>query len=89
MDKRWYPVAFSAALVGCSGELDKGHPIETGGFATAYYGVMLPTGGSSAVDTGVPKHTGGGPVIVPYYGVIAPLAGGAPATAPSTEAPKD
>ena len=74
MDKRWYPVAFSVAMVGCSGDVDNGHPGATGGSPAAFYGIMITTGGSQGIDAGKPTTTGGFNS-VPYYGVISPTGG--------------
>jgi hypothetical protein len=82
MDKRWYPVAFSVVMVGCSGDVDNGHPGATGGSPAAFYGIMITTGGSRGIDAGIPTATGGFNS-VPYYGVISP-AGGSSAAGGST-----
>jgi hypothetical protein len=75
MDKRWYPVAFSVAIVGCSGDVDSGSPSATGGRFVAYYGPALSTGGSTGIDSGVPAQTGG-VTPVPPYGIIPVHLGG-------------
>jgi hypothetical protein len=63
MDKLWYPVAFSALIVGCGGDVD------TGSSTT--------TGGSTGVDTGTPTATGGFTVMIAVpYGVIPINTGG-------------
>ena len=63
MDKLWYPVAFSALIVGCGGNVD------TGSSTT--------TGGSTGVDTGTPSATGGLTVMIAVpYGVIPINTGG-------------
>ena len=68
MDKLWYPVAVSALVAGCGGDVDSGNPAATGGYPTVFYGVA--TGGVSGIDTGTPADTGGfatvhyGPAIV-------------------------
>lgn len=62
MDKRWYPAAMTAVLVGCGGisdtggsgsyggtaGVDAGSPIQTGGMVGYAYGVQRATGGASA-----------------------------------------
>jgi hypothetical protein len=67
MDKRWYPVALSAAIVGCGGDVDNGSPTATGGQPNYHYGPAL-SGGATSINSGVPNATGGYPVS--YYGVI-------------------
>ena len=70
MDKRWYPAALTAVLVGCGGSadnsgggtggVDAGSPMATGSRPNSFYGPKLATGGSNAgVDSGVPSATGG------------------------------
>jgi hypothetical protein len=50
MDKRWYPVAFSVAMVGCGGEVDRGGPSATGGQPYGFYGPLpTSTGGSTGI----------------------------------------
>jgi len=71
MDKRWYPAAIAAALVGCGGStfepsagnggtapgIDSGTPHPTGGWSSVpYYGIRA-TGGSQ--DEGGTESTGG------------------------------
>lgn len=73
MDKRWYPVAFTAAMVGCGGDVDKGGPAATGGSPAAFYGVALVSGGSTGIDTGKPAETGGRPAS--FYGIRLPTGG--------------
>lgn len=64
MDKRWYPVAVSALIVGCGGDvnsggtatggvsgIDTGYPTETGGLFLGFYGPP-PTGGASSTSGG-------------------------------------
>lgn len=53
MDKRWYPVAVSALIVGCGGDVDTGSST---------------TGGSTGVDAGTPTAMGGttSRIAVPY-----------------------
>src|ERR1700690_4210193 len=53
MDKRWYPAALTAALVGCGGSTDNG------GTGSAP--------GAGGVDAGMPVLTGG--MVGVYYGV--------------------
>ena len=61
MDKRWYPVALSAVMVGCGGDtfsggaptgggssIDGGTPVATGGNPTVFYGVMTMSGGKAS-----------------------------------------
>ena len=74
MDTHWYPVAFSVVMVGCSGDVDNGHPGATGGSPATFYGMMITTGGSQGIDAGKPTTTGGFNS-VPYYGVISPTGG--------------
>ena len=74
MDKRWYPVAVSALIVGCGGDVDSGSPAATGGRASVYYGVSVSTGGTTGIDTGTPTETGGTNHV--YYGPW-PVTGGA------------
>ena len=63
MDKLWYSVALSAAVMGCGGEVD------TAGSTSS--------GGSTGVDTGTPIATGGYTVMIPVpYGVIPIITGG-------------
>jgi len=60
MDKRWYPVAFSVAVIGCGGDVNSGSPAATGGYPSIYYGV--PVGGTSATGgafTGGTASVGG------------------------------
>jgi hypothetical protein len=54
MDKLWYPVAFSALIMGCGGDVD------TSGSTSS--------GGSAGVDAGTPTATGGttSRIAVPY-----------------------
>ena len=66
MDKRWYPVAVTALIVGCGGDVDSGSPAATGGQVSVYYGVCVSTGGSPSIDTGKPAETGGG--FLGFYG---------------------
>ncbi len=60
MDKRWYPAAMTALLVGCGGiadtgggnnggaaDVDAGSPHQTGGMVAYAYGVLRQTGGTS------------------------------------------
>lgn len=88
MNKRWYPVAFSAAVVGCGGEtfssgagtggsssIDGGTPTSTGGFYGVAYGVMRPSGGNASIDSGAPSTVGG--TAATLYGIIIPGTGGA------------
>lgn len=75
MDKRWYPVAFSVTMVGCSGDVDTGSPSATGGQPNVYYGVGFVTGGASSIDTGTPAATGGHIAMV-EYGPISVNTGG-------------
>ncbi len=63
MDKRWYPAAFTAMLLGCGGSAGNGAE-ETGGSA-----------GNSGIDAGAPSTTGG--MVTVRYGVIA-MSGGSP-----------
>ena len=71
MDKRWYPAAVTAMLVGCGGTafepvagtggtqaIDSGTPQATGGGLVAYYGVQL-TGGASAAGGSGAESIGG------------------------------
>ena len=57
MGKRWYPVAVSALIVGCGGDVDSGSPLTAGGYPAVFYGVT--TGGAPGIDTGTPAETGG------------------------------
>ncbi len=75
MDKRWYPVAFSVAIVGCGGDVDSGSPAATGGLPAAFYGIMISTGGSTGIDTGTPNATGG-QIFMVDYGPVSVLGGG-------------
>ena len=59
MEKRWYPVAVSALIVGCGGDVDSGSPAATGGRVSVDYGVGILNGGSTGIDTGKPTETGG------------------------------
>jgi hypothetical protein len=74
MDKRWYSVAFSAAIVGCSGDVDDGSPGATGGGPNNYYGPAVYTGGApqqggtTSINSGTPSFTGGMPAA--FYGVL-------------------
>jgi hypothetical protein len=52
MDKRWYPVAFSISIVGCSGDVDDGKPAATGGMPANFYGVMITGGSAGSPNTG-------------------------------------
>ena len=81
MDKRWYPVAVSALIVGCGGDVDSGSPAATGGYPAAYYGVSISTGGTVGIDTGGPTESGG--VIAIVYGP-ATVTGGNPSTGGAT-----
>lgn len=72
MDKRWYPAAIAAALVGCGGTT---------------FEPAAGTGGTlSGIDSGTP-HATGGRNIVPYYGVAmgGETAGGTSATGGTSE----
>ena len=63
MDKLWYPVAVSALIVGCGGDVDTSGPASSGG--------------STGVDTGTPTATGGFTGMIPVpYGVIPINSGG-------------
>jgi hypothetical protein len=63
MEKRWYPAAVSALVLGCGGSIDGGEP------GTA-------TGGTSGnIDGGAPSATGG--MMPVYYGVVFPSGGSA------------
>ena len=66
MDKRWYPVAVSALIVSCGGDVDSGSPAATGGYSAGYYGVRISSGGTPGIDTGTPAETGG--VAMVHYG---------------------
>src|ERR1700690_106637 len=79
MDKRWYPVAFSVAIVGCGGDVDSGSPAATGGLPAAFYGIVISSGGSRGIDTGTPAQTGG-MTPMPPYGIIPDFTGGAAGT---------
>jgi hypothetical protein len=73
MDKRWYQVALSAAIVGCSSNVDNGSPGATGGQPNYHYGPALnggapEKGGGTSINTGVPMATGGYPAA--FYGII-------------------
>lgn len=57
MDKRWYPVAVSALIVGCAGDVDSGSPAATGGYSAGYYGVRISSGGSPGIDAGTGGST--------------------------------
>ncbi len=53
MDKLWYPVAVSALVVGCAGDVDSGSPAATGGLYPGFYGPLpIFTGGSSSTSGG-------------------------------------
>jgi hypothetical protein len=71
MDKRWYPLACSAIIVGCGGDtqsgdaagtggksggIDGGTPHATGGMWSVYYGISI---GGSFFQTGGSTSTGG------------------------------
>jgi len=58
MDKLWYPVAVSALVAGCAGDVDSGSPSATGGNPNYYYGVRVSSGGNTGIDTGTPAETG-------------------------------
>jgi hypothetical protein len=68
MDKLWYPVAVSAMVVGCAGDVDSGNPAATGGYPAVFYGVSIFTGGAPGIDAGRPTETGG--VIAMSYGPL-------------------
>ena len=77
MDKLWYPVAVSALIVGCGGDVDAGSPAATGGQVSVYYGVSVFTGGSAGIDTGYPTNTGG--LVAIEYGPVQ-ITGGSSST---------
>ena len=55
MDKRWYPLAFSAVIVGCGGDTQSGDATATGGK-------------SGGIDGGTPSASGGNWGV--YYGIM-------------------
>ena len=63
MDKRWYPAAISALILGCGGSVDNGGESGASGGAA-----------NGGVDAGVPSATGG--MAQYFYGVFA--GGGSP-----------
>jgi hypothetical protein len=75
MDKRWYPVAVSIAIVSCGGDVDSGGPGATGGRPNVHYGVGYTAGGSVGIDAGIPGATGG-LVPMPPYGIMPMFTGG-------------
>jgi len=59
MDKRWYPVAVSALIVSCGGDVDSGSPAATGGLYPWFYGPLpIFTGGSSSTSGGATSFGG-------------------------------
>jgi hypothetical protein len=71
MDKRWYPAAITAVLVGCGGVsdpggggnsggtlgVDAGSPIQTGGMVAYAYGVLRVTGGAQGTGGSIATNS--------------------------------